>query len=112
MAKLPEEAIGRNSKYLEVICNGGIIENNFTVVRSGTTANTTLVISFDNVGTKFLIKNLTADDILVSVGDIFDTDCNILIPSETALVVCVRTDTFAIMPSATDTKGVEIQCLI
>ena len=87
------------------------VPTKFNVNRLGTTANTVLIIAFDDIGNEFLIKNLTYDDILVSVGDTFDSSCNILIPSDTAQLLRIKTDTFSIMPSATDSKGVEIQCI-
>ena len=88
------------------------VPTDFNVNRLGTTANTELIIAFDDVGNEFLIKNLTSDDILVSVGDVFNEDRNILIPSDTAQLFRIKTDTFSIMPNATDSKGVEIQCIL
>ena len=109
MATLPR-AISRIDHYLEFLC-GGEGQTDFNVNRLGTTANTELIIAFDDVGNEFLIKNLTSDDILVSVGDAFNKDCNILIPSDTAQLLRIKTDTFSIMPNATDSKGVEILCI-
>ena len=109
MTTLPK-AISRVDQYLEFLCRGEG-QTDLNVNRLGTTANTGLIIAFDDVGNEFLIKNLTSDDILVGVGDTFDKDCNILIPSETAQLLRVKTDTFSIMPNATDSKGVEIQCI-
>ena len=109
MTTLPK-AISRVDQYLEFLCRGEG-QTDLNVNRLGTTANTTLIIAFDDVGNEFLIKNLTYDDILVGVGDVFNEDCNILIPSDTAQLLRVKTDTFSIMPNATDSKGVEIQCI-
>ena len=109
MTTLPK-AISRVDQYLEFLCRGEG-QTDLNVNRLGTTANTALIIGFDDVGNEFLIKNLTSDDILVGVGDTFNEDCNILIPSETAQLLRVKTDTFSIMPNATDSKGVEIQCI-
>ena len=109
MTTLPK-AISRVDHYLEFLCGiGG--QTDFNVNRFSTTANTELIFKFDDIGNEFLIKNLTSDDILVGVGDTFNKDCNILIPSETAQLLRVKTDTFSIMPNATDSKGVEILCI-
>ena len=110
MTTLPK-AISRVDQYLEFLCRGEG-QTDLNVNRLETTANTALIIAFDDVENEFLIKNLTSDDILVSVGDTFNKDCNILIPSETAQLLRIKTDTFSILPNATDSKGVEIQCIL
>ena len=110
MATLPITA-SRVDQYLEFLCRGEG-QTDFNVNRFSTTANTELIFEFDDIGNEFLIKNLTSDDILVSVGDVFNRDCNILIPSDTAQLLHIKTDTFSIMPNATDSKGVEIQCIL
>ena len=110
MATLPI-TLSRVDQYLEFLCRGEG-QTDLNVNRLGTKANTTLIIVFDDVGNEFLIKNLTSDDILVSVGDAFNNNCNILIPSDTAQLLHIKTDRFSIMPNATDSKGVEIQCIL
>lgn len=109
MATLPK-AISRVDQYLEFLCGiGG--QTDFNVNRFSTTADTELIFKFDDIGNEFLIKNLTPDDILVSVGDLFNEDCSILIPCDTAQLFRITTDAFSIMPNVTDNKGVEIQCI-
>lgn len=90
------------------------------LIRQPTVANTKQIYQFDIEGFKFLVKNLTDDDILVAFDENSTEDEMILVPSECAQVIMVHENielkngskTVAILPKATSEKGVEVQCLL
>lgn len=90
------------------------------VIRQETVANTRINYKFDVKGYKFLVKNLTDDDILVALDENATEDEMVLIPSECSQIVQVyehlsiqnASDTVSILPKATSDKGVEVQCLL
>lgn len=86
--------------------------------RSPTSANTALVLEFPVVGTRFLVKNLTDNDIYVALKETDNKGDCLLIPADTAQVVQVLegpyvfgTNVVTIIPEETSEKGVEVQCL-
>ena len=90
------------------------------LIRQPTVANTKQIYKFDIEGFKFLVKNLTDDDILVAFDENSTEDEMILVPSECAQVVMVHENierkngskTVVILHKATSEKGVEVQCLL
>ena len=91
------------------------------LIRQPTVADTKQIYEFDiEKGFRFLVKNLTDDDILVAFDENATEDEMILIPSECAQVVMVHenielkngSNTVVILPKATNEKGVEVQCLL
>lgn len=91
------------------------------LIRQPTVADTKQIYEFDiEKGFRFLVKNLTDDDIFVSFDENATEDEMILIPSECAQVVMVHenvspengSNTVVIIPKATSEKGVEVQCLL
>lgn len=90
------------------------------LIRQPTVANTKQIYQFDIEGFRFLVKNLTDDDIFVSFDENATEDEMILIPSERAQIVMIHENvslengskTVVILPKATSKKGVEVQCLL
>lgn len=90
------------------------------LIRQPTVADTKQIYQFDIEGFRFLVKNLTDDDILVAFDENATEDEMILIPSECAQVVMVHENielkngskTVVILPKVTSEKGVEVQCLL
>ena len=91
------------------------------LIRQPTVAGTKQIYEFDiEKGFRFLVKNLTDDDIFVAFDENATEDEMILIPSECAQVVMVHenielkngSNTVVILPKATSEKGVEVQCLL
>lgn len=90
------------------------------VQRQATVTGEDNVFEFDVIGFKFLVKNFTDDDILVALDKDDKDSEKILIPSESAQIVVAHemvslklgTKAITVTPSATSTKGVEVQCLV
>ena len=84
------------------------------VIRKAVTANTPVTFKFESAGSQFLVKNFTEDQITVGI-----LDQEVLIPANSAQLVATRldpkvedlTDTLTVTAEATDSTGVEIQCL-
>lgn len=89
------------------------------LIRQPTVADTKQIYQFDIEGFRFLVKNLTDDDILVAFDENATEDEMILIPSEWTQIVMIHENvslengskTVVILPKATSEKGVEVQCL-
>ena len=60
------------------------------LIRQPTVANTKQIYQFDIEGFKFLVKNLTDDDILVAFDENSTEDEMILVPSECAQVIMLH----------------------
>ena len=90
------------------------------LIRQPTVADTKQIYEFDiEKGFRFLVKNLTDDDIFVAFDENATEDEMILIPSERAQIVMIHenvspengSNTVVIIPKATSEKGVEVQWL-
>lgn len=85
-----------------------------------TTVGGDSVASFDVKGFKFLVTNNTDGNIRVTLGDEYDENNSLVIPSESARVIVphefynlnMLTDTLTVHAESASTKGVEVQCLV
>ena len=89
-----------------------------TFIRQPTVAGETMKLEFDVSGIKYLVKNFTAGDIYVAMGETSDKEDCILIPAETSQVVTPYDGVYihgsniiTIIPEETSERGVEVQCL-
>ena len=90
------------------------------LIRQPTVANTKQIYQLDIEGFRFLVKNLTDDDIFVAFDENATEDEMILIPSECAQIVMIHenvspengSNMVVILSRATSEKGVEVQCLL
>ena len=85
-----------------------------------TIANTENNLDFDVKGYEFLVTNTSGDNIRVTLGESYDEANSVIVPSDCSRVVTVckvhslsqATDSVAVMPSATSTQGLEVQCIL
>ncbi len=91
----------------------------FKLIRKATIAGAQIVYHFDQIGSKFLIKNFTEGDIYVRFCE--GEENPILIPVGCAQVCVISegpmywrsisTDTVYVTAEESNEKGVEVQCL-
>ena len=85
-----------------------------------TIANTENNLDFDVKGYEFLVTNTTGDNVRITLGKTYDEANSVIVPTDCSRVVTVckvhslsqATDSVAVMPSATSTQGLEVQCIL
>lgn len=85
-----------------------------------TTANEEASVNFDVKGFEFLVTNTTGDSIRVTLGEEYSAENSVMVPADSSRVVTVSkvhslshaTSSISIMPVATSTGGVEVQCIL
>lgn len=93
---------------------------NLQVGREDCNANEEINIEFNVKGYEFLVTNLTDDVLYVTLGDTFNENNSVVVPSETSRVVTVNKihslrdliNVVSIKPLATASNGVEVQCIL